>query len=510
MRTPPTALATHIALGTTTLAHLLMITRTDLQVFAFTSADADTPPIDGVTYRAAPGLDVTSLVTSSGLAVDNLELTTLDDGSTFTRSDVLNGVWRNATFEIAVYNWASPSDGIMNLLSGTIGNVELRQGAIVAELRGLQQYLQQSIGAVASKTCRARLGDDMCGVNLATYTHTATITAVSSQQVFEDTNCGDPYYANVVLLLHGDGADASTTFTDSSGTPKTPSSIVGNVQIDTAFKKFGTGAILFDGTGDYLQYTAHADFDFGADDATVSLWWRPVSDSVNYALVGYGLGAATLNSQISWGIQHLGAALSGKVQAYMISGSTVYSVNSVTALTAGQWYHIEMCRVAGVLYLFLDGVLQGSTAAAGVLNTTASRVLRIGTYTDGLPRAAAGHIDDLQITRGVGRHTSAFDVPAAAHPNSAPAFDSGYFSEGIATFTSGACAGLCAKVKTYDGVRHTLSLPMLSALAVGDTLSMSAGCRKRLAEDCFATFNNVLNFQGEPHLTGIDALTAAP
>lgn len=54
----------------------------------------------------------------------------------------------------------------------------------------------------------------------------------------------------------------------------------------------------------------------------------------------------------------------------------------------------------------------------------------------------------------------------------------------------------------------TLSLPMLLTVAVGNSFSIVAGCRKRLAEDCVAKFNNVLNFQGEPHLPGIDQLTA--
>jgi hypothetical protein len=33
----------------------------------------------------------------SGFAVDNLELTTLDDGSLFQRDEVVAGVWRNAS-----------------------------------------------------------------------------------------------------------------------------------------------------------------------------------------------------------------------------------------------------------------------------------------------------------------------------------------------------------------------------------------------------------------------------
>jgi uncharacterized phage protein (TIGR02218 family) len=52
----------------------------------------------------------------------------------------------------------------------------------------------------------------------------------------------------------------------------------------------------------------------------------------------------------------------------------------------------------------------------------------------------------------------------------------------------------------------TLSLPMLSAISAGHTFSVIAGCQKRL-EDCRDKFSNVLNFQGEPHLPGIDQLT---
>ena len=61
----------------------------------------------------------------------------------------------------------------------------------------------------------------------------------------------DPYYGNVSLLLYGDGANGSTTITDSSPTPKTVTA-VGNAQISTAQSKFGGASIAFDGAGDYL------------------------------------------------------------------------------------------------------------------------------------------------------------------------------------------------------------------------------------------------------------------
>ena len=89
-------------------------------------------------------------------------------------------------------------------------------------------------------------------------------------------SCGptnDPYWANVVLLLHMDGTDGSTTFTDSSSYARAMTA-AGNAQIDTAEFKFGTASGLFDGTGDSVQTPNGADFQF-LGDFTVEAWVRP-------------------------------------------------------------------------------------------------------------------------------------------------------------------------------------------------------------------------------------------
>ena len=161
MKTLPANLAAHVATRSTTLATALKITRTDGAVFGFTTHDVD-DIIAAVTYKANPGLAVTDIVTAANAAVGNLELTTLHDGTTFTTSDVLGGVWRNAAFILFRYNWASIADGIDTLMAGTLGEFELRQNTVIAELRDLRQYLQQSVGNASSKTCRARLGDARC------------------------------------------------------------------------------------------------------------------------------------------------------------------------------------------------------------------------------------------------------------------------------------------------------------------------------------------------------------
>lgn len=193
MKSIPGALATHYAGNATSIAHCLRITRTDATVFGFTSHSRDLT-ISSQLYQSAPGLDITSVVSSSGFDVDNLELSTIDDGSVFSRAEVLSGKWRNAAFTIFKANWANVADGIETVLTGTLGEGTLRASSIVLELRGLQQYLQQPVGDVSSKTCRARFADfpvpnnnNRCRLVAATYTFTASVTSVTSNQLFTAT-----------------------------------------------------------------------------------------------------------------------------------------------------------------------------------------------------------------------------------------------------------------------------------------------------------------------------------
>ena len=72
---------------------------------------------------------------------------------------------------------------------------------VTAELRGLQQYLQQPIGSVSSKTCRARLGDALCTKVLTSFTFTGSVTTATSAQVFTDsTKAQAAEYFNEGLL----------------------------------------------------------------------------------------------------------------------------------------------------------------------------------------------------------------------------------------------------------------------------------------------------------------------
>lgn len=220
MKTLPAALAAHIAAGDTTLAHALKVTREDGQVFGFTDHDRDAV-VDGITYSASPGLDVSGISIAASAAVGNLELRTLHDEEVFTTAEILGGVWRNASFLIFRYNWASPSDGIDSILAGTLGAVEIQQNLVVVELHDLRRYLQQPVGAVSSKTCRYRLGSSdandggLCRIELdgsPGFRVTGSVTQKTDNQVFRDssrTEADDWFGEGELTWLTGNNAGLS-------------------------------------------------------------------------------------------------------------------------------------------------------------------------------------------------------------------------------------------------------------------------------------------------------------
>lgn len=118
-----------------------------------------------------------------------------------------------------------------------------------------------------------------------------------------------------------------------------------------------------------------------------------------------------------------------------------------------------------------------------------------------------------------------FDVPAtvtaltdgslgAASDNrvffaSALTQDAGYFEYGEVWWTSGNNNGRKAEVRSFEDGRVELWEPMGLDIAVGDTFTIYPGCNKAFAT-CKAKFDNVLNFRGEPHVPGNDAMLRYP
>lgn len=90
------------------------------------------------------------------------------------------------------------------------------------------------------------------------------------------------------------------------------------------------------------------------------------------------------------------------------------------------------------------------------------------------------------------------------------AFGTGFFTRGLAEFTSGAAAGLKIEVKAHVKASGVVSLELWSDAqgppAAGDTLTVTAGCDKYMAT-CKNRFGNAVNFRGFPDMPGNDFVT---
>lgn len=214
------ALANHYAQGTTTLATCWKITRQDSQVFGFTSTDKNLS-IDGITYEAATGFTPSAIVGNDNLAVDNMEVSGIIDSLTITEVDLFAGLWDFAEIEIFEVNYADLSQGVRKLTKGTLGEVSIGRNQFVAELRGMAQQLQQTVGSLYSPTCRAELfsttGQWRCGLVEADLTETGAITAVTDRQNFTDSSrseAADYFNHGKITWTSGDNAGLSMEIKD--------------------------------------------------------------------------------------------------------------------------------------------------------------------------------------------------------------------------------------------------------------------------------------------------------
>ncbi len=220
----------------------------------------------------------------------------------------------------------------------------------------------------------------------------------------------DPNFASVVALLHMDGTDASTTFTDVKGKTFTAS---GNAQIDTAQAKFGVSSGLFDGTGDYVSSADSADWEFGSGDFTIELFVRFNSTSGNATLLGKLDSAAT--DYMSFGISRSTTSLLFYATSTGASFDIANGVSFATGLTTGVWYHVAINRTGTAWRGYIDGVGTSiATSSAAIVNSSYS--LRLGGPSDSALHN--GWIDEVRLTKGVGRYPSNFTPPTAAFPNS--------------------------------------------------------------------------------------------
>jgi len=181
MKQLPAGLQTILDSGASTMVHCWKVIRTDGIVQGFTEFDSDLV-FAGITFSAASGFMASEVESSLGLAVDNLNVDGALSSDTINEEDLASGRYDNAEVELFWVNFEDTNQRIV-LNKGNIGQVKRTEIAFSAELRSQAARLNQKTGRVYQKTCDAILGETRCGVSLAAFTSTATVTGISGRLV---------------------------------------------------------------------------------------------------------------------------------------------------------------------------------------------------------------------------------------------------------------------------------------------------------------------------------------
>ena len=251
-----------------------------------------------------------------------------------------------------------------------------------------------------------QFGTAQTGLKIPAATRIGT-WAVSNTLTYYDTDKTTVLGTGVIAAISGDWVYLTgkctgfETITDRTGKTVT---VNGDAQLDTAIKKFGSAALLLDGVGDYLSLPAQADFNFGTGDFTIEgQFYRSASASASFMF-----DFRTADNQAA---PCLYIASTTSISYYVSGAARITAAAAFTNLNT--WYHIAISRVSGNTRLFVNGSQVGSTWV-DTTNYIESPVVIGARYNLTTGQFWTGSIDEVRISKGVGRYSTTFIAPTAA------------------------------------------------------------------------------------------------
>lgn len=165
-----------------TLAWCWRISRCDGVTIGFTAHDA---PLffGGLVYRPAPGLRPAAIEASDALSATTTDIAAALTSDAIRADDLDAGRWDRARVTLMLVDWTAPADRTLILADGELGEVVRSGASFSAELAGVAAAFDMPVAPATSPTCRARLGDPACGVDLAPRRHDVTVSAIAGEAV---------------------------------------------------------------------------------------------------------------------------------------------------------------------------------------------------------------------------------------------------------------------------------------------------------------------------------------
>ena len=224
------------------------------------------------------------------------------------------------------------------------------------------------------------------------------------------------------LLLHMDGADESTAFTDDSASAHTVTAY-GDAQVSTAQSKFGGGSLLSGSVSDYLSIPDSTDLYPGYGDWTVDCWVYLTGAVDDWYMLCRKFDETEYNG---WGIEFnpdSGIYFYGECVPDEVYGSGTLNFacygEDFPGLSLNTWHHLAFVFYDGAPMIFIDGV--SCTLSRSIIHDfsyDSDVPLIIGAYSD-WDEFLNGYIDEFRISKGVARWTESFIPPVVEYDNSA-------------------------------------------------------------------------------------------
>lgn len=236
----------------------------------------------------------------------------------------------------------------------------------------------------------------------------------------------DPYFANVSLLLTGQGTVSSSAIVDSSPNAWTVTNNSNLVTYSATSPQVGDTSMRFTGTGNYLRIPQTGVANVGSGNFTIEAWVKFDSPSTYQTLFWFN-GAPGGNAYAGIRVDMSGSGGTANVFRHLISYTgtswATTSFYSTTVLSSGTWYYYTLVRNGATMTVYVNGTAEGTfnIAANSIYSAAENWIGAKNTGSAGTPTVAqpvTGYVEQLRFTTGVARYTGNFTPPVDLMPTS--------------------------------------------------------------------------------------------